>query len=157
MISFLSLIAAALAVFFGPLVAWVIAERKNETLMRQAWSAEFRDNVAALLAAYDRFVLFLHDYSSESEQQQQALAMIQDSMRLPFHKIRLLIMAHDPRYGDFIPVVERMVGADRDRHAERRNAVVDAAACVLEQESTLIVKRSSVWAAIWNAARPTTC
>jgi hypothetical protein len=57
-ISVLSLVVAILAVLFGPLMAWTVALRQITVAARAAWLREFREKVAALLYAYDKFVIY---------------------------------------------------------------------------------------------------
>jgi hypothetical protein len=72
-ISILSLIVAALAVFFGPLISWRIAKRQIESSaevankqiiapMRQKWIIDLRDLVAELTSSTLHYFTAGHDF-----------------------------------------------------------------------------------------------
>ena len=151
--SFLALLIAILAVFVGPMVTWAVARQQIAVAARETWIKEFREAVAALITAYDEFILFIPTYSSENPQQQQKLALLNEAQRLPYHKIRLLIAGHDQPYPDFSGLVDGMLMSERDTGAERRNGVVDAAAIILHHERTLIANDPGIWSVLRASLR----
>lgn len=148
MTSFIALLIASLAVFVGPMVTWAIARQQIAVTAREAWIKEFREAVATLITAYDEFVLFTRTYSSDDPQQQQKLAFLNETQRLPYHKIRLLIAGHDQPHTAFPGLVEGMLQSERDSNAGRRNAVVDAAAVILRKERSIIEDDPGIWSVL---------
>lgn len=55
MISVLSLVVAILAVFFGPLVTWEVAQQQLRGAVREAWMWDFREKVSEYLTGYGAY------------------------------------------------------------------------------------------------------
>jgi hypothetical protein len=74
MIPVLSLLVAALAVFFGPLVTWTVARKQITVATREAWMREFREQVAALLTSTASFRDHVRTHSTDDPKDEQRLA-----------------------------------------------------------------------------------
>lgn len=148
MIPVLSLLVAALAVFFGPLVTWTVARKQITVATREAWMREFREQVAALLTSTASFRDHVRTHSTDDPKDEQRLAEINDELTRRHHAIRLLIAERGARYATFIQTMNDMHEAPLMEAAARVNKFYGAAESILLGERTAIETDSGVWHAL---------
>lgn len=113
LIPVLSLVIAALAVFFGPLVTLRISRKQTELSrriaskqivapMRQAWINDLRDKLAELLGSALYYAAAGTEYSTDK--QYMRLETLQE-------QIILRINPHEPDHQNLIASIKQMVNA----------------------------------------------
>ena len=106
----LSLIVAALAVFVGPFISWIVSRKQSETSirisnkqiiapMRQAWINSFRDLVAELLGKC------AHYWSAGFEEREDAEYRHITEL---IHRLELFINRNEKDHSHLIDEVRRM-------------------------------------------------
>jgi hypothetical protein len=138
MIAVLALVVSILAVFFGPLVAWTVARQQSIVAVRETWLREFRERVAALLSAYEAFLIHIQTHTTGDPEKENQLADINDAQRLPYFSIRLLIAERGHEYTEFISSIDRLRAATSDQVASRREELFRAAEDTLQRERAAI-------------------
>jgi hypothetical protein len=151
-ISVLSLIVAALAVFVSPFVSWLISKRQGETLirqiqssfeianrqitgpMRQAWINQLRDNVAELTSSALHY--FVAGFGNDKP--------LKKYLRLSFleHKIRLMLNPGEDDHQKLQASIRDMLRAlerareskDREGFLAAYNNVIDLSRQVFKRE-----------------------
>jgi hypothetical protein len=149
-ISILSLLVAVLAVFFGPLVAWTVARQQITVAARETWLRTFREQVAALISAYDAFLVHVmppNGHTTGDPEKEKRLRELHDAQRVPFHTIRLLI-AETGQHHDFISSLSSLLTAPSNQVSSRRDAVFQAAEDILCRERAAIVADPGVLRAL---------
>ena len=140
--SFLSLVVAILAVFFGPLVARANLKQQLAVTGREAWMREFREQVAALLA--DRQTIRTRGPPSDLDGERRQMDLIY-SMRRPYHAIILLIAERE--HSEFIQTLKDIMstqGTDSEQYV-REQKFTTAAADLLRRERAAIAADPGMW------------
>ncbi|MBI3021317.1 MAG: hypothetical protein HYY59_04895 [Candidatus Omnitrophica bacterium] len=138
----LSLVVAALAVFVGPLISWLIARRQlasslevsNKQIiapMRQAWINNLRDLLAELTSS----ALHYHvaGYEDRTDKEYQRLTLLE-------HKVALILNPLEEDHSRLEQLIRKMVSAiARGREGDEEfvqvhPAVVDLSRQVLKRE-----------------------
>lgn len=153
MITFLSLIVAILAVFFGPLVAWAVARQQIAVTARETWMRDLRDKVAAFLSAHQAYLLHIASHTTGDPVKEKRLADIHDAESPPFYAIRLLIAEKGPEYISLVQVMDRLVRATTEQTGPCRDELMTTAEDILRRERAAIAADPGVWGALLTALR----
>jgi hypothetical protein len=146
MISVLSLVVAALAVFFGPVVAWANVQRQIQVAAREAWMREFREQVAAFRDSFEAFVLAKPDEEAKSPEARLQLDKEHREMRHHYMVLRLLIAEKGQRYQDFIQKMGPTFSVTQiDQMIARVGELISAAADILQRERAAIETDPGAW------------
>ncbi len=151
MIPVLALVVAILAAFFGPLVTWTIARRQIALTARETWMRQFREQVAALLTAYDRFVIHTQSHTTGDPEKERRLVEVTDAQRLPYHALRLFIAERAPEYDDFRNALDQLLTAPADIIEVRKATLVMAAEMILQKERAAITDAPAIWRELCNS------
>jgi hypothetical protein len=153
MISFLSLVVAILAVFFGPLVAWAVARQQIAVAARETWMHEFRENVAAFLSGYAAFREHIKSHTTGDPEKERRLAEIGDATNPPYHVIGLLIAEKGPQYAAFGQTVDALNTAPVDKAVDRQRELIAAAEDILRHERAAIATDPGLFLTLWGVLR----
>lgn len=149
----IALVVAVLAVFVGPLVVWTVARRQLAVTAREAWMRQFREQVAALLTAYDRFVIHASSHTTGDLEKETRLSEITDAARLPYHTLRLFVAERAPQYDQFKIDMDQLLSAEVNVIDQRKNALVSAAELILQTERAATANASSILCELWISVR----
>lgn len=154
MIAVLSLAVAILAVFLGPVVAWAIAQRQIAIAARETWLREFREKVAALLSAYDSFVIHAAKHTSGNVEDERRLTELNDKQRLPYHAILLLIYENgEKEYSDLISNMEKLLQSRTNEVRENKEKFFKSSISILKKEGDYISKDPGIWHSVFKVFR----
>lgn len=90
MLPILTLIVAALAVFFGPMVIWSVAREQIAATSRASWMREFREQVSILMSTRSAFTRFMVGFTSGNEKDEVRREEILTRIDQSFFTLRLL-------------------------------------------------------------------
>lgn len=148
-IPILSLVVAALAVLFGPLISWwtvsrqvgsslEIANKQIIAPMRQAWINNLRDILAELFSSTHHY--YLAGFDERSDKEYQRLELLEQ-------KIQLMLNPKEADHIQLEKVIRRMIsavesGKDGDRDFTRvRPEVVELSRQILKREWNVVQER----------------
>lgn len=134
-VSVLSLIVAALAVFFGPMISIRSAKRQMLGPMRQKWINELRELLAEISSKSLHY--FVSGFENRTDEEYQNITLIE-------HRIIFMINQNEPEHIALVETIEKMVAAlqfrgksDRDFIDAYEKVLKDGRA-VLKQEWNVI-------------------
>lgn len=153
-ISVLSLFITFLVAFIAPLIAWAVARQQINVAAREAWLREFRNQVAAFLAADASLRRHAPTHTTGDPEKEQRLAAINDALSPAYYVLKLLVAEKGESWEGIGRTLDAVMNADEKKARALRKSLLTEAQAILSSERENIAADRGMLGALKAALRP---